>query len=70
MSRQHQDSLLPAVRQGVEGHETAAQFPYRVRINSVLNAADIHIPDAEIAVRDPLPGRSKGVGGVPGLRVR
>lgn len=45
MSRQHQDSLLAAVRQGEEGHETTAKHPAVVRINSVSHAVDIHLPD-------------------------
>ena len=43
MSRQHQDSLLAAVRQGEEGHETTAKHPAVVRINRVFNAVNIHI---------------------------
>lgn len=70
MPRQQQDSLLPAVRQGAEGHETATQSPYLVRIFSVHHATDIHIYDAKIAVRNPLQRRSKGGGGFNGLRVR
>ncbi|AGE88765.1 DUF5431 family protein [Cronobacter sakazakii] len=46
MLEQHQDSLLPAVRQGEEGHETAAKHSVLVRINRMFNAVDIHISDA------------------------
>ncbi|WP_369832625.1 DUF5431 family protein [Cronobacter malonaticus] len=46
MLEQHQDSLLPAVKQGEEGHETAAKHSVLVRINRMFNAVDIHIPDA------------------------
>jgi hypothetical protein len=31
-----------------------------VRINSVSHAADIHFPDTEIALRNPLQGWNKG----------
>ena len=70
MLEQHQDSLLPAVRQGEEGHETAAKRPYLVRINCVLNAFDIHIPDPYIALRNTVPGRKQGGRCVHGLRIR
>ncbi|EGL73446.1 protein hok [Cronobacter sakazakii E899] len=36
MHRHHQRSLLPAVRQGEEGHETAAKHSVLVRINVCL----------------------------------
>lgn len=70
MLRQHQDSLLPAARQGEEGHEDATQRPYLVRINSVPHTADIHSPDTEIALRNSVPGRKQGGGGFHGLRIR
>jgi hypothetical protein len=49
MNRHHQDSLLDAVRQGEEGHETAAKSRYLVCADSVFNTAGIHIPDPKIA---------------------
>lgn len=60
MLRQHQISRLSAEWQGEEGYETAAKRPYLVRINSVPHTADIHLPDPEIALRNPLQGRNKG----------
>ncbi|EII3538372.1 FlmC family protein, partial [Escherichia coli] len=37
MLEQHQDSLLPRVTQGEEGHETAEKRPDLVFINRVLH---------------------------------
>ena len=37
MLEQHQDSLLPRVTQGEEGHETTGKRPYLVFINRVLH---------------------------------
>jgi len=54
MPRHHQISRLSAERQGEVSYETAAKRPDLVRINSVSHTADIHIPDPEIAVRNPL----------------
>ena len=45
MLEQHQDSLLPRVTQGEEGHETTGKRPYLVRINRVLHVVNIHTPD-------------------------
>ena len=70
MPRQHQDSLLDAARQGEEGHETAAKHPALVRINSVSHTADIHSPDTEIALRNPVQGHGQGGGSFYGLRIR
>jgi len=70
MSRQHQDSFLPRSAQGEEGYETAAKHPYLVCINSVPHTADIHLPDSEIALRNPLPGRNKGGCGFSRLRIQ
>nr|WP_312467379.1 DUF5431 family protein [Pseudescherichia sp.] len=50
MSRQHESSRLPAARQGEEGYEAAMERSHLVRINSVLNAAGIHLADAKITV--------------------
>lgn len=50
MPGQHQDSLLPASRQGEEGHETT-QYSCVVRINSVCNAINIHLSDSLVALR-------------------
>lgn len=68
MSRQHQDSFLPRPAQGEEGYETAAKHHCLVRINSVPHTVDIHLPDTEIALRNPLPGRNKGDRCVSSLR--
>ncbi len=70
MSRQHQDSLLVAARQGEEGHETATKYPALVRVNSVSHTADIHLPDAQIALRNSLQGHEQGGGRFYGLRIR
>lgn len=70
MTRHHQDSLLDAVRQGEEGHETTAEHPALVRIDSVSHTADIHLPDPEIALRNPIQGHEQGGGGFYGLRIR
>ena len=50
MHQQHQDSLLPAARQGDADHETTTHYPVMVRINGVFNTVNIHGSDAEIAV--------------------
>ncbi|MCU3033376.1 FlmC family protein [Enterobacter hormaechei subsp. hoffmannii] len=55
---------------GEEGHETAAKHPALVRINSVSHTADIHLPDTEIALRNPVQGHGQGGGGFYGLRIR
>lgn len=70
MPRQHQISRLPAERQGEEGHETATKYPALVRINSVSHTADIHLPDPQIALRNPVQGHEQGGGGFHGLRIR
>ena len=70
MPRQHQDSLLAAVRQGEEGHETTAKHPAVVRINSVSHTADIHLPDAKIALRNSPEGRTTGGRCNSGLRIQ
>lgn len=70
MLRHHQSSLLPAVRQGEEGHETSTQYPHLVRTDSVSHATCIHIPDPEIALRNSLQGRKQGGGGFHGLRIQ
>ena len=54
MSRQHQDSLLPAARQGEEGHENAAKCFDLVRIDRLFNAIDIHFVNTKIALRNSL----------------
>lgn len=56
--------------QGGVNHETAAKRPYLVRINCVFNALDIHIPDPDVALRTPVPGRKQGGRCVHGLRIR
>lgn len=43
MLEQHQDSLLPRVTQGEEGHETAEKRPDLVFINRVLHIVNIHV---------------------------
>lgn len=70
MLEQHQDSLLPRVTQGEEGHETTGKRPYLVRINRVLHVVNIHTPDPESPVRNPAEGRIQGGYGKHGLRVR
>ena len=70
MLRQHQSSLLHAERQGVAGYESAPKRSDLVRINRVFNALNIHIPDTEIALRNPLQGRKQGGGGFHVLRIR
>ena len=70
MPRQHQDSLLGAARQGEEGHETTTKHPARVRINSVSHIVDIHLPDPEVTLRNPVQGHEQGGGGFYGLRIR
>lgn len=70
MPRQHQDSLLDAARQGEEGHETATKYPVLVCIDSVSHIVNIHLPDPEIALRNPLQGHEQGGGGFYGLRIR
>ncbi|EEC7248258.1 DUF5431 family protein [Escherichia coli] len=47
MLQQHQDSLLPRVTQGEEGHETAEKRPDLVFINRVLHIVNIHVSDPE-----------------------
>ena len=70
MPRQHQDSLLDAARQGEEGYETATKYPDLVCIDSVSHIVNIHLPDPEIALRNPLQGHEQGGGGFYGLRIR
>ena len=70
MLEQHQDSLLPRVTQGEEGHETATKYPALVRINSVSHTADIHLPDAKIALRNSPEGRTTGGRCNSGLRIQ
>nr|EEQ7859192.1 modulator protein [Escherichia coli] len=53
MLQQHQDSLLPRVTQGEEGHETAEKRPDLVFINRVLHIVNIHVSDPESFVRGP-----------------
>ncbi len=59
MSSQHQDSLLPAVKQGVEGHETSHHSGI-VSVNSVSHAADFHISNPFVALRAANTGRKQG----------
>ncbi len=70
MSNQHQYGLLPCKLQGGVNHETTGKRPYLVRINRVLHAVNIHVPDPESPVRSPDEGRDKGGYGKPGLRIR
>jgi len=70
MSNQHQDSLLPAARQGATGYETATQSPYLVHIYRVFHTVDIHLADAKVAVRNSLQRWRQGGGGFHGLRIR
>ena len=70
MPRQHQISRLPAERQGEVSYETATKSPALVCVDSVSHTADIHLPDTEIALRNPLQGHEQGGGGFYGLRIR
>lgn len=70
MSSQHQYGLLPCLMQGGVIHETAAKYPYLVRINRVFNAFDIHMPDPGSLMRSPAKGRKQGGRGKPGLRIQ
>ena len=70
MIRHHQDSLLPCLVQGEAIHENPAKRPDLVCIDSVSHAVDIHLPDPEIALRNPVPGRKQGGGGFHGLRIQ
>ncbi|AMO46787.1 Fatty-acid-CoA ligase-like protein [Enterobacter sp. FY-07] len=56
MPEQHQDSLLPAARQGGVNHENSAKHSSLVRIYGVFHTRDIHLADTKITVRDPLQG--------------
>lgn len=68
MPRQHEDSLLPAARQGVEGHETT-YHPGIVFADSVSHAADFHISYPFVALRAANTGREQGGCCVSGLRI-
>ncbi len=70
MSDQQQYGLLPCLMQGGVNHETAAKYRYLVRTHSVSHTADIHLPDAEIALRNPVQGHEQGGGSFYGLRIR
>ncbi|MPM74897.1 Protein FlmC [bioreactor metagenome] len=70
MTRHQQNSLLDAARQGEEGYETATKYPDLVCIDSVSHIVNIHLPDPEIALRNPLQGHEQGGGGFYGLRIR
>jgi len=70
MSHQHQYGLLPCVMQGGVTHETAAKYPVVVRTDSVSHTADIHLPDAEIALRNSPEGRTTGGRCNYGLRIQ
>ena len=70
MTRHHQISRLPAKWQGEVCYETTAKHPNLVCTDSVSHTADIHLPDPEIALRNPVPGRKQGGGGFHGLRIR
>ncbi|PXW48779.1 hypothetical protein DFO55_1406 [Grimontella sp. AG753] len=70
MSRQHQSSRLPAVRQGEEGYETTTKLFHLVRIDSVSHTIDFHLADTKIALRNSLQRWKQGGGGFHGLRIR
>lgn len=70
MPEQHQISRLPAERQGEVSYETATKHPALVCVDSVSHTADIHLPDTEIALRNPVQGHEQGGGGFYGLRIR
>jgi len=70
MSSQQQYGLLPCLMQGGVTHETAAKYRYLVRTDSVSHAVDIHLPDAEIALRNPPQGWTTGGRCNSGLRIQ
>lgn len=70
LTRHQQNSLLAAARQGEDGYETATKYPDLVCIDCVSHTADIHLPDTEIALRNPIQGHEQGGGGFHGLRIR
>lgn len=70
MSQQHQYGLLPCVMQGGVTHETAAKYLVVVRTDSVFHTTHIHLPDAEIALRNPPEGRRTGGRCNSGLRIQ
>ena len=70
LNRHQQNSLLPRVAQGEAGYEATTKYSYLVRTDSVFNTTGIHIPDPEIALRNPVPGRRQGGGSFHGLRIR
>ncbi|WNI84228.1 DUF5431 family protein (plasmid) [Citrobacter portucalensis] len=63
-------SRLLRFAQGEEGYETAAKFPYLVRINRVSDAVNIHISHPVSPVRDQVNGRKQGGRSKPGLRIQ
>ncbi|MCD2483641.1 DUF5431 family protein [Enterobacter kobei] len=63
-------SRLLRSAQGEEGYETAAKYRYLVRTDSVSHTAGIHLPDAEIALRNSLKGRKTGGRCRASLRIR
>lgn len=68
MHEQHQDSLLPVVRQREESDETAAKRPDLVCIQGVFDTNDLHISDPKFAVRVAAKRRKQGGCCVTGLR--
>lgn len=70
LTRHQQNSLLAAARQGDEGYETATKYPNLVCINRVPHTADIHLPDPQITLWNPVQGHEQGGGGFYGLRIR
>ncbi|MCW9749714.1 FlmC family protein [Enterobacter hormaechei] len=55
---------------GEVSYETATKYPALVCVDSVSHTADIHLPDTEIALRNPVQGHEQGGGGFYGLRIR
>ncbi len=71
MSDQQQYGLLPSLMQGGGvNRETAAKYRYLVRTDSVSHTADIHLPDAKIALRNSPEGRTTGGRCNSGLRIQ
>lgn len=70
MSRQHQYGRLPAERQGEVSYETTVEHPALVRIDHVSHTINIHLPDPQVALRNPVQGHEQGGGGFYGLRIR
>lgn len=56
--------MLKRKRTLEEGYETDANYRYLVRPDNVTHTIDIHKPDLEIVLRDPVEGGTTGVAAV------